>query len=352
MTERDLERVLTQSVQDVRLSDTARRRIRQATKEERPVNKMKKFAAIALAAVLMLTASVGLAAELGLFDFLAQKMGQEVLPGANSLVMNDLTSAETAHATYHVRQAAYDGKSASIMVEITPKSENILLLDETWWPEEDLMAWLMPELGDSKQTVAEYAAENSLTIVYATMRISPSDDRQVIDGWDNGVLTLLTSFNATDESLPLNFTFTTFPYMPDGTYEPSNVTASIELTAATPLWTVNHPLNIDLPERGMHIDSISVTGTAIQSYWEIQYTITDVEKASLFYSFDILAPDGELLPRGVLGGGGHPHAKAIGDVLIANAGFGAMNEAPEQLLLRISDPFENIVLYESLLTLK
>ena len=94
MTERDLERVLTQSVQDVHLSDAARRHIRLATKEERPV-RSKKFVAIVLAVMLALTASVGIAEELGLFDFLSRMMGQTVLPGASELVKTDVAFGET-----------------------------------------------------------------------------------------------------------------------------------------------------------------------------------------------------------------------------------------------------------------
>lgn len=63
MTERDLQRVLTQSVQDVHLSDEARRQIRLAAKEERPV-RMKKFVAIALAMLMLLTTTAAMAAAM------------------------------------------------------------------------------------------------------------------------------------------------------------------------------------------------------------------------------------------------------------------------------------------------
>lgn len=351
MTERDLERVLTQSVQDVHLSDAARRHIRLATKEERPV-KMKKFAAIALAVVLMLSASIAVAEELGLFDFLARMMGQTVLPVANELVQSDVAYGETDDVTFTVKQAVYDGKSVSLMLDIKPKNENIMLLDETWWPEEDLMAWLMPELGDNTQTIAEYAAENGLSIVFATVRQEPMDECAVIDDWNDGTLSLLRTFNAEGDALPLTFTFTTFPYMPDGTYLPSTTSVQFTLKASAPLWQVSHDLNIDLPERGLHINRITVTGTAVQSYYELHYTVTDVEKASLFYSFDLLSPTGEWLPRGVLGMGGHQNAKENGEVLIANGGFEASDEPPAQLMLQVRDPFENITLLETLIDLK
>lgn len=351
MTERDLKRVLTQSVQDVHLSDDTRRAIRLSAKEERPV-RMKKFVAIALAVVLMLTTTAAVAAELGLFDFLQKTMGQTVLPGANELVQTDVAYGETEHAAYHVRQAVHDGKSAAIMIDIKPKSENTLLLDETWSPEEDLMAWLKPELGDSTQTIAEYAAENVLTIVYATVRQEPFDECSVIDGWNNGTLSLLRSFNAAEDTLPLTFTFTTFPYMPDGTYLPSTTTVRFTLNASIPLWQVSRDLDLNLPECGLHIDGITVTGTAVQSYYELHYTVTDVEKANRFYTFDILSPTGELLPRGVLGMGGHPHAKATGDRLVANGGFGASDEPPAQLMLQVRDVMENLVLLETLINFK
>ena len=336
MTERDLTRVLHERVQDVHLSDEARRAIRLAAKEERPV-KMKKFVAIALAIVLALSTTVAVAAELGMFDFLARIRGQEVLPGANDLLKTDMASAETEHATFHVKQAAYDGKSAAIMVKITPKSDNILLLDETWSPEEDLMAWLMPELGDSTQTIAEYAAEKGMTIIYAIMRQNPMNECAVIDDWSNGTLTLLRSFNTEEKTLPLTFTFTTFPYMPDGTYLPSSTTTQITLTASEPLWTVSCEETFDLPDYGVRIDGVTVTGTVLQSYWELRYTITDVEKASMFFTPSMLSANGEQLPRGVLGVGGHPNATAVGEQLTAHGGFGAMTEAPGQLTLQVRD---------------
>ena len=351
MTERDLQRVLTQSVQDVHLSEEARRAIRLAAKEERPV-KMKKFVAIALAVMLMLSATAAVAAELGMFDFLARKMGQTVLPGANELVQMNLASAETEHANYLVSQAAYDGKSASIMIDITPKNEDILLLDETCSPDEDLMAWLKPEMEGSQQTIAEYAAENGMTIIYATVRQEPMDECAVIDDWNNGTLSLLRTFNAEKNPLPLTFTFTTFPYMPDGTYLPSTTTVQFALKAAAPLWQVSHELSIDVPEFNMHIDRITLTGTAIQSYWELHYSISDAADENLFYTFDVLSPNGELLPRGVLGMGGHPNSRTAGEDLVANGGFGAFDEPPAQLMLRVRNTMENIILMETLIDFK
>ena len=135
MTERDLERVLHESVQDVHLSDAARRSIRLATKEERPV-KMKKIVSIALAVVLMLSATIAVAEELGLFDFLARMMGQTVLPKANELVQSDVAYGETDDVVFTVKQAVYDGKSVSLLVEIRAKDEGTFLIPYGWTPDD------------------------------------------------------------------------------------------------------------------------------------------------------------------------------------------------------------------------
>lgn len=115
MTERDLQRVLSNSVQDVHLSDEARRRIRQATKEERPVTS-KKFVAIVLAVMLALTASVGIAAELGLFGRIGQSPNADSrLPGLEnvSTVMNKVFNVDNG-VTVTVNQAYYDGSRVFI----------------------------------------------------------------------------------------------------------------------------------------------------------------------------------------------------------------------------------------------
>lgn len=335
MTERDLTRVLTQSVQDVHLSDAARRSIRLATKEERTV-KMKRFAAILLVTVLALSTTAGVAAGLGMFDLLAQKMGQEVLPQATEIVQNNMAIAENEYATYHVRQAAYDGQCAVIMVDVKPKRNDILLVDETCVPEEDLIAWYIPELQGSTQTILEYAVEHEQTVVYATMRNSFNGECMVIDSWDNGTLTLMMSFNATDDILPLTFDFTALPCHANGiwTGERASASAEIELTAAAPLWQISSEQTFDLPEYGVRIEGMTVIGTVLQSYYEMKYTITDIEKTDQPHRIELLDAQGNPLPRGVLGVGGSDLLKENGQLVTWHGGFGPTAEAPAQLMLR------------------
>jgi len=105
MTERDLTRVLTQSVQDVHLSDEARRAIRLAAKEEQPV-KMKKFVAIVLAVMLMLSATVAVAATMVTYspEAAAKKLAVQAMCNTygfdrNTLGLFKMEVVENGHQT-------------------------------------------------------------------------------------------------------------------------------------------------------------------------------------------------------------------------------------------------------------
>lgn len=335
MNERDLTRVLTEYVVDVRLPDEAVRRIRMAVKEEKPVTK-KMNAALALVMAMLLLAGVAVAAGTGMLDFLSRKMGQSVLPGAEEIVQNDIAFAETEYASFHVRQAAYDGQSALIMVEAVPAGDSYLLLEETVCPEEDRIVLLIPDAQDGEQTIAEYAAENGLTMIIVTMRQSyPADSMEIAD-WNDGKQILMQSFNATEEVIPLTLTFRAFPYEQAAQYDEvvSSAAVDISLTAADSLWRVSSDETFDLPEFGVRIDGVRVTGTVLQSYWEVFYTVTDVEKVQASgFRVDVLDSEGNGLPRGILGVGGSGLTQHVGDELVWHGGFGASAEPPEQLTI-------------------
>ena len=347
MTERDLERVLHESVQDVHLSDAARRHIRLATKEERPV-KMKKFVAIALAVVLMLTTTAAVAAELGLFDFLQKTMGQTVLPDANNLVQTDAAYGETDDVTYAIKQAVYDGKSVSLLVEMKAKDEKTFLMSNTWSPDEQIgwyeyfMEGITP---NDERTFVQYAADNGYTrFASASMRIDAGDESQ-IEEWNDNVLTVLYSFSAEGDELTLPIEFRSRTYTYDTTYhmdELQRIPDEITLKAADPMWTVSSSESFDAPGFGIRVDGITITGTPVQSYWTLTYTVTDVEIArNLGWNANLVDMNKEYLTRGVLGMGGGGLPEKNGQQLTYSGTFGAMEQPPTELmiLLRNWDDF-------------
>ncbi|MDD6051889.1 MAG: hypothetical protein PUC00_11580, partial [Clostridiales bacterium] len=100
-----------------------------------------------------------------------------------------------------------------------------------------------------------------------------------------------------------------------------------------PLWTVSSQETFDLPEFGIRVDGVTITGTVLQSYWTLDYTVTDLEKARGAWNPNLLDMEGNYLPTGALGGGGGLLATEVGQRLTWNDTFGAMENPPEQLLL-------------------
>lgn len=345
MTERDLQRVLNESVQDVHLSDAARRNIRLATKEERPV-KMKKFVAIALAVVLMLSVSVGIAEGLGLFDFLAQKMGQTVLPGANELVKTDVAYGETDDVTFTIKQAVYDGKAVALLVEMRAKDDKTFLMGQAWMPDEPIRDYQYFTVGidpDDERTIAQYAADHGYTRFANTSIEINSGDYSGHDEWNNNVLTVLYSFSAEGNELNLPIEYYSRTYTLDSTDAPQRVQDTITLKATAPLWTVSSDETFDAPGFGIRVDGITITGTPVQSYWTIDYTVTDAETArNLGWNANVVDMNKEYLTRGVLGMGGSAMPEYNGQQLTFTGAFAAMETPPEQLmiLLRNWDNFD------------
>ena len=342
MTERELQRVLHQSVEDVHLSDEARRAIRLAAKEERPV-KMKKFVAIALAMMLMLSTTVAVAEELGLFDFLQKTMGQAVLPGANELVKSDIAHGETEYVTYTIKQAVYDGQSVSLLVEMKAKDEETFLMGPGWWTEDPIGSYLYAteeEARAEKRTVAQYAADNGYTrIVEPSVEINMGD-YSGIDEWKDNVLTVLLSFNAQGDELVLPLEYFAYDHTEN---KSQRVKDSITLKANTKsLWTVSSSESFNAPGFGVRVDGVTITGTAVQSYWTIHYTVTDLDKInSLGWNLNLVDMDKQYIKGGVLGGGGGALPTENGQQLTYTGAFKAMEQPPEQLmiLLRNWDDF-------------
>lgn len=339
MTERDLTRVLTQSVQDVHLSDTARRNIRQATKEERPV-KRKTTVVLALVMAMMLLAgsALAVASKTGMLDFLNRKMGQTVLPGAEEIVQSDVARCETDHMIYHVKQAVYDGKSVSLLVEMQAKDEKTFLITEGYCLDDrygSLAYNTEAEMLADPRTIREYVRENGYTrVLSASIHFDLVSDIACVEEWKSDILTVMYSFSAEGDVLTLPVTYSEFNVE---TGISQQAQGEIVLTAAEPLWTIGSEQAFNLPEYGVRIEGMTVTGTVLQSYWTVRFTITDAAKADGFHWFDLFSAEGETLPRGVLGMGGSKIPSDTDEQHIWHGGFGATSEPPAQLMLRVRD---------------
>lgn len=330
MTERDLQRILQESVQDVHLSAKARRNIRLAAKEERPV-RSKKFVALILVLILTLTASVGIAAELGMFDFLARMTGDAVLPGAYDLVESDIAYGETDHVSYTVKQAAYDGQAVALMVEMRPKDDKTFLMGPMWMLEDRISGYIYDteeEAQADSRTIAEYAAENGYTRI-VDVSVGRTLDPAASE-WKDNVLTVVYAAEAEGDTLTLPLSYNTYDYT-TGTVQ--RVADEITLQAAAPLWTVSSQQSFDAPGFGIRVDGITITGTPVQSYWTVHYTITDAETArSTPWNANVVDMDMKYIDS-VLVMGGSARPEYDGQQLTYTGTITAMQQPPTELMI-------------------
>ncbi len=294
MTERDLQRVLNDRVADVHLSDSARRNILRASKEVENVH-LKKTWIAAVAAAIMLMGTVALAAGVGILHF----RGRETLPGAETLVQTDLGRGETEYANYHITEAVYDGRTASILVEITPKDERTLIIPEEFYPVEDLFAYLLPlqhaddEIDLNGPTIAEHAAQNGYErIVTVGTECLANNEGGGKSRWQNNTITMLYQFEATGEAITVDYYY--WACENGKSEDQQSVRGSFAMQAKAPLWTKTsaEPITVELGGRTMRIDRVTLTGTELAAYVDI--AATDMAGCEI----DLLDGSGQLAREG------------------------------------------------------
>lgn len=294
----------------------------------------KKFVAIVLAVMLALSASVGIAEELGLFDFLSRMMGQTVLPGANELVRTDVAYGETDDVTYTIKQAVYDGQSVALLVEMRAKDEKTFLMGGGWWEEDPIGGYIYDNEAEAMaetRTVAQYAADNGYTRILEASISGLNRDSAGIEDWNNNVLTVLYSFDGEGDELVIPIEYFQFDI---SIREAKRVPDEIVLKACAPLWTVRSNESFDAPGFGVRVDGITITGTPVQSYWTLTYTVTDVEIArNLGWNANVVDMEKKYINGGALGMGGSAMPEYNGQQLTYTGAFKAMEHPPEQLMI-------------------
>lgn len=271
-------------------------------KETKPMKKKLSLAAAILAAAVLLGMTAALAAgELGLFGLL--EGSGHALPEAVQEMVTVPARQQTlpwAHVRLEVLETlrAYD--FAQVLLKVTPLSEDMLLVPEAWLDTES-----MPE-ADGRQVIVlrEHAP---------TLR-SGNGSSAVIGGWrttffpqeDGSVQALLFmahDFDAAQDDLSVFMRFETIParrtaagtVLEKGAQEPANIT--FDLPGPMPdmqqIFTASGAgLPVLIPECGLRIDRVTITGTALY---------TDISVACTVINEDIYkAPGADGSPRELL----------------------------------------------------
>lgn len=347
------------------------RRLRE--EEERPVKrKLRLSAAIAVAACLILTAAAFAAAtHWGLFDFLNQGQDDGVLPEAAEIVVTapPQEGGQGDLATFHLREAVYDGEYAYMIVDVTPR-EGLLLYGPSYGPK-DLMSDLT---GDDSipMTIGEYAEKNDLQmasvavstaldalgeefissidchmeadgtlVLMLTCKIAGNDGAALADTLQCSVSPLILSANGDDAI--------TYGYFDEGGDDPlyastgytldqenrQETDLAFTLTEAGGHDALASAQSAEYPSCGVRVDSVSFTASPMALYYEVHFTITDETAYAATEDgvwFEFLDANGDALSGGVTSSGEVTRQKD--GSLVQSGSLAAQNELPETVTLR------------------
>lgn len=132
MKREELSRSLHRQMEGVQVSPQLRRQTLDAAqgKEGRPIMKRKLSAALVAALIIVALSAVALAAagRAGMLDFLARYQGNYIPDNASNFIESDVATLEEGALTVRVRELYYDGRTARMTVDVTPKDAKTLLL--------------------------------------------------------------------------------------------------------------------------------------------------------------------------------------------------------------------------------
>lgn len=127
----ELSQALRRQMADVQVSPQLRRQTLDAVQgRETPIMKKKLSAALIAALMIIALAAVALAAagRSGMLDFLSRYQGTYIPDNAGDYITNDVATLEEDAFTVSVRELYYDGRTARMTVDVTPKDAKTLLL--------------------------------------------------------------------------------------------------------------------------------------------------------------------------------------------------------------------------------
>ena len=293
-------------------------------------------AAIVVICAALTSTALALTGSWGIIDLLAgRRENIEILPDADDIVQHDLpqtvikTSLPEVTETvgtdttenytqsdpvkFSVREAVYDGHNIYITVEAKPLNADHLLLAQYNDPSDSVFE-LGSMFSDIGGTIADYAAANNKTMIRT---------------WAG----IISRFGINQEISDIHEPDGTQVYIISGRYETDADNLELEISCGAGLWppaTGGYEMNMPKTQQdtisvtisntgsgktvtcttpavfsdyGVRVDKVTLSGSAMATYVEIEYTVTDKEKFTEGLWFEMLDENGEALPGGADSGG-------------------------------------------------
>lgn len=319
----------------------------QINKSRKPVNKLVFRLAAAIVIVCVLSAGTVLAFTnaWGILDFLSERrIDIEVLPEAVDIVQRDIPQkgSQTEYATFTVREAVYDGKSVYIVVDVKPTSPEYLLLGPDAFPS-DLIGNMGPHFSGKTGTIADYARENNKEMINTSVVINGVNCAIDYLLEDDGTLVYMlnSSYTGNSAQSDLKMTCVAAPFVSrEGAtsidvLKKKKMTLSVTLNNSGTKETVTSTMSAIYSDFGVRVDKITLTGSAMAVYADIEFTVIDQEKFAKTDDglwFEFLDNAGKSLPGGASSSGS---IKAMGEMrFIQEVSLQASETLPSEIILR------------------
>jgi len=287
--------------------------IQHERKDKKTVKKtsFRLVAVLAVICALLAGTALALTNTWGIFDFLYGRTNDvAVLPEAAEIVQTTVpqSGGQTDHAAFSVRQAIFDGQNLYIVVAAKPADSDYLLLGPDANPS-DPIGNLGPLFSDKTGTIADYARDNNKQMIKTALAIDGTNQSMDFLLEEDYTLVYMIKAVIVDASskLDLEVHCISAPFISEGgedvVDEPNmkRTTLSVAVENTGTKETVSSTGPVVYSDCGVQVDKITLTGSAMALYAEIEFTVIDKEKfaetdGGLWFEF--LDSSGARLPDG------------------------------------------------------
>lgn len=291
--------ILHQGMEPVLLSPQLRRAtLNRMAGKEQPVMKKKLSVAlvVTLALCLLMAAAVAAAHRAGLLDFISRYANTYVPEDAQTYVQTDVATLENELVTATVRELYYDGKVARMVVDVTPKADNILLLGEDMYPEDPWENMKLHPGGEENQDlrpVTQVYEEGGYEAAYAvSVGLWPVDENTLSTGGvmdyygnEDGTLTIYQQeeYKNAPEELTARLRVLVIPWeapltesskpLREQRQELNQLLTLTQTAASIEAYLCTQP--VELPSVGVRIDGLLIEVKPQELYATLDFTVTD-----------------------------------------------------------------------------
>lgn len=319
-----------------------RRALASAQGKEQTRMKRKISTALVFALVAVMTGTVALAAasRMGILDFAGRYRDAYIPEDAQSYIQSDVATVEEEGVVVNIRELYYDGRALRMIVDMTPRSDKVLLLGtdigmlDNW---QDLWKNMNGDSDDAdRRTVYDLYVQKGYTSAYSANVWTTDEENGVAGGpmdytlREDGTLTIFREQTYDDDraerelTLKVSLVPFTDPQTDKQDYDNRIITEQkLTLTSAASRSAVDESgivqgvyVNTEpvvYESIGVRVDRVMIEEKPQELYTTIDYTVIDRElykktDDGLGFLFIDLGKTGEIweqqLSRGITSGGG------------------------------------------------